>query len=101
MSIALITGGNSGIGKATALLFADRGYKVAIAARRAELLEQVRQEIEQAGGTVMALPVDVSDAYAVNQMVEQVITQWEQIDVLVHAAGILFSGTVLDTDEDT
>jgi 3-oxoacyl-[acyl-carrier protein] reductase len=101
MAIALITGGNSGIGKATALLFANRGYKVAVAARRTEQLQQVQQEIEANGGTVITIPVDVSDAYAVNQMVEQVITQWGQIDVLVHAAGVLFSGTILDTDEDT
>lgn len=100
MSIALITGGNSGIGKATALLFADRGYKVAIAARRAELLEQVRHAIEQAGGTAMSMTVDVRDAKAVSHMVEQVIAQWGQIDVLVHAAGVMFSGTILSTEED-
>jgi NAD(P)-dependent dehydrogenase (short-subunit alcohol dehydrogenase family) len=101
MTIALITGGNSGIGKATALLFASRGYKVAVAARRTEQLQQVQQEIEENGGSAIKIPVDVSDAYAVNQMVEQVISQWGQIDVLVHAAGVLFSGTILDTDEDT
>ncbi|PSB20243.1 hypothetical protein C7B61_07025 [filamentous cyanobacterium CCP1] len=100
MSIALITGGNSGIGKATALLFADRGYKVAIAARRADPLEQVRQAIEQASGTAMSLTVDVCDAKAVSRMVEQVIAQWGHIDVLVHAAGVMFSGTILSTEED-
>lgn len=101
MAIALITGGNSGIGAAVARLFAQRGYKVAIAARRLEQLQQVQQDIEQNGGTAIALTADVSDAYAVNQMVEQVLEQWGQIDVLVHAAGVLFSGTILDTDEDT
>ncbi len=100
MATALITGGNSGIGEAAALLFAQRGYKVAITARRLDALEQVQQKIEQAGGTALSIAADVADAYAVNQMVEQVLTQWGQIDVLVHAAGVLFSGTILDTDEE-
>jgi 3-oxoacyl-[acyl-carrier protein] reductase len=99
MAIALVTGGNSGIGKATALLFAQRGYKVAIAARRADSLAAAQQEIEPYG-PVLAIPVDVADAYAVNQMVDQVIAQWGQIDVVIHAAGVLFSGTILDTSEE-
>ena len=99
MLTALITGGNSGIGKATALLFAQRGYKVAIAARRPGSLAFAQQEIEKHGAT-LAIPVDVADSISVNQMVDRVIAQYGQIDVLVHAAGVLFSGTILDTDED-
>jgi NAD(P)-dependent dehydrogenase (short-subunit alcohol dehydrogenase family) len=101
MAIALITGGNSGIGKATALLFAQRGYKVAIAARGAESLAETQQQIEQQGGSALAIAADVSCSSSVNQLVAQVITQWGQIDLLVHAAGILVSGTILDTDEES
>lgn len=99
MATALITGGNSGIGKATALLFAQRGYKVAIAARQPDSLAVAKQELEQYG-SALAISVDVADAVAVNQMVEQVIAEWGEINVLVHAAGVLFSGTILDTSEE-
>jgi NAD(P)-dependent dehydrogenase (short-subunit alcohol dehydrogenase family) len=77
MSIALITGGNSGIGKATALLFAQRGYKVAIAARRVASLVETQQQIEAQGGSVLAIATDVSCSSSVNQLVEQVIGRWE------------------------
>ena len=100
MAIALITGGNSGIGKATALLFAQRGYKVAIAARGVEALAATQRQIEAQGGSVLAIATDVSCSSSVNQLVDQVIGQWGQIDLLVHAAGILVSGTILDTDEE-
>jgi 3-oxoacyl-[acyl-carrier protein] reductase len=99
MAVALITGGNSGIGKAAATLFAQRGYQVAIAARRTQPLEAVKQEIADAGGNVMAITVNVSVSAEVNQMVESVISAWEQIDVLIHAAGIAYEGTILDTTE--
>lgn len=96
---ALVTGGNSGIGKATALLFAQRGYQVAIAARRLADLQIVQQQIEQQGGTALAIAADVSDAAAVDRLVAQAIDFLGQIDVLIHAAGVLVSGTILDTDE--
>jgi NADP-dependent 3-hydroxy acid dehydrogenase YdfG len=89
MAIALITGGNSGIGKATALLFAQRGYKVAIAARRPDSLAVAKQEIEPYGST-LAIVVDIADAVMVNQMVEQVVAEWGEINVLIHAAGRCF-----------
>jgi len=99
MAVALITGGNSGIGKATALLFAERGYRVAIAARRAQPLETVREAIATAGGTIMSITTDVAVLSDVNQMVNAVITAWGQIDTLIHAAGIAHEGTILDTTE--
>jgi 3-oxoacyl-[acyl-carrier protein] reductase len=49
---------------------------------------------------VLAIATDVSCSSSVNQLVDQVIGQWGQIDLLVHAAGILVSGTILDTDEE-
>jgi NAD(P)-dependent dehydrogenase (short-subunit alcohol dehydrogenase family) len=100
MAVALITGGNSGIGKATALLFAQRGYQVAIAARRVELLETVQQEIIKAGGSAISVRGDVSILAEVTQMVDFVLTTWGQIDTLVHAAGIAHEGTILETSEE-
>jgi 3-oxoacyl-[acyl-carrier protein] reductase len=97
--VALITGGNSGIGKACASLFAQRGYAVAIAARRVELLDKVKQEIIDEGGEVVAIATDVSVKTEVDRLVATVLDQWGQIDVLVHSAGIAQSGSVLETDE--
>jgi NAD(P)-dependent dehydrogenase (short-subunit alcohol dehydrogenase family) len=101
MKVALITGGNSGIGKATAVLFAQRGYNVAIAARRTDALEQVKQELAQIQENIMAIAADVSISSEVNRMVDAVLSAWGQIDVLVHAAGVIHSGTILETDEHT
>jgi NAD(P)-dependent dehydrogenase (short-subunit alcohol dehydrogenase family) len=101
MKVALITGGNSGIGKATAVLFAQRGYQVVIAARRADALDQVKQELETIQENVMAISADVSISSEVDQMVDAVISAWGQIDVLVHTAGVIHSGTILETDEQT
>ena len=51
--VAIVTGGNAGVGKAIAKLFASEGAKVVISARRKEVLEEVGKEIEEAGGTVL------------------------------------------------
>ncbi len=99
MAVALITGGNSGIGQATAMLFAQRGYQVAIAARRTQPLEAVRDAIANAGGTVMSITANVAILAEVNQMVDAVIAAWGHIDTLIHAAGIAHAGTILDTTE--
>lgn len=99
MKAALITGANSGIGKATALLFAQRGYQVALAARRLELLEKVEQAIAQLGGMAQSIAADMSIAADVTRLVDTVLNRWGQIDVLVHAAGIAHAGTILDTPE--
>jgi NAD(P)-dependent dehydrogenase (short-subunit alcohol dehydrogenase family) len=99
VKVALVTGGNSGIGKATAFRFAQQGYRVAIAARRTDLLEKVQHDIAQMGAEVMAIAVDVTQSKDVTRMVQTIIAAWGTIDVLIHAAGIAPAGTILDTDE--
>lgn len=89
--VALITGGNSGIGKATALLFATEGATVVITARRKEEGEQVAREIVDAGGTATFIATDVSCSGAVADLVRQVVNQYGTIDCLFNNAGI--SGT--------
>lgn len=88
---ALITGGNSGIGKATALLFAAEGAKVVITARRKEEGDQVVREIGDAGGTATFVATDVSSSSAVAGLVRQVVSLHGIIDCLFNNAGI--SGT--------
>ena len=58
--VAIVTGGNSGVGAATAKLFAAEGAKVVITARRKEALEKVAEEITAAGGEVLAISTDIS-----------------------------------------
>jgi NAD(P)-dependent dehydrogenase (short-subunit alcohol dehydrogenase family) len=96
--VALVTGGASGIGKATAELFAREGARVAVADNSAEGRDTV-QAIKTAGGEAIFVSVDVSDSGQVTQMVEAAIQAYGRIDILFNGAGILHYGTVLETDE--
>ena len=86
--VALITGAGSGMGRATACLFADEGAKVAAADWNAEPVEKVAEEIRGAGNTARAWQCDVSDRQAVNRLVEQVVSEYGGLDILVNNAGI-------------
>ena len=102
---AIITGGNSGVGKATALLFAKEGANVVISARRAEPLEEVAAQIKEAGGTVLPVVTDISKVEDVKNLVAKALEAFGKIDVLVNNAGILEKGLrpidrVLDEDID-
>ncbi len=90
--VALITGGNSGIGKATALLFAAEGAKVVITARRQEEGEKVVSEIVAAGGTATFIATDVSSSTDVAALVRQVVSLYGTVDCLFNNAGI--SGSI-------
>lgn len=95
---ALVTGGASGIGKATAELFAREGAQVAVADYRPDGDEALRS-IVAAGGRAIYVPVDVSDAVQVQRMVDAVLHAYGRIDILFNAAAVLLYGTVLETDE--
>lgn len=90
----LITGASQGIGKATALLFAQNGYDTILAARREEPLAQVAQEVQNLGRTALSVSCDVKDPQQVNTLVDKAIAQYGNIDVLVNNAGIYISGPV-------
>lgn len=104
MSIAdkviIITGGGSGIGRGSAELLARHGAKLVVADRNVDAARAVAADIAAAGGTVVALPVDVGDSGQVEAMVEQSLDQWGRIDVLVHCAGICPRSAVLDMSDD-
>src|SRR5215472_16250796 len=85
---ALVTGGSSGIGKATALRLAKHGAQVALAARNRDALEQVRQEIEQTGGAALVVPTDVTDPQQVNRAVEATVARFGKLDILLASAGL-------------
>jgi len=87
--VCLITGGSSGIGLATAELFAGQGYRVAICGRRPEVLaEAVAQVAQSAGGSaqVFSRVVDLADPVQARQLGAAVLDHWGQIDVLVNNA---------------
>lgn len=90
--VAIITGGNSGVGAATAELFAKEGAKVVISARRLPQLEEVAAKIRANGGEVLAIPTDVSKVEDVENMVAKTVEKYGRIDVLVNNAGVLEEG---------
>jgi NAD(P)-dependent dehydrogenase (short-subunit alcohol dehydrogenase family) len=86
--VALITGASSGIGRATAELFAARGAKVVVAARRQDELDSLVAGIEARGGTATAIQTDVSVASDVERMVDHATTAFGRLDYAVNNAGI-------------
>jgi len=90
--IAVITGGGTGIGKATALLFAREGAAVVLAGRRAEPLERTAREITKAGGRALAVVTDVSDPAQVRRLFEQAEQAFGRIDILFNNAGVFITG---------
>lgn len=84
---AIVTGASMGIGRAIALILADEGYDIVCAARSAEALEQTAQEVRSRGRKALAVTTDISDARGVAQMVEQTLSLFGRIDVLINNAG--------------
>lgn len=87
--VAIITGGSSGIGRATANLFAAEGAKVVVVGRDAAKAEAVAVEIIMAGGEAMAVGADVSGEGPVKQLVAATLERYGRIDILLNNAGIL------------
>jgi 3-oxoacyl-[acyl-carrier protein] reductase len=87
-SVAVITGAASGMGRATAHLFADQGARLAILDINEAALAVVASEIESAGAEVLRITVDLSVREAVEMAIEQVASHFGAIDILVNNAGI-------------
>ena len=89
---ALVTGASQGIGRHIAIRMAEQGARVVLAARSADKLEAVAEEIRQAGGQAHCLSLDVSDAESVPNQLAELPEEWAAIDVLVNNAGITRDG---------
>ena len=90
--VAVITGANSGVGEATAKLFAKEGAKVVISARRVAKLEGVANEIKEAGGEVLSVATDISKLEDVQNLIAKAKETFGKIDILVNNAGVLEEG---------
>lgn len=98
--VVLITGGTSGIGKATADLFASEGAIVVITGRRSQLGQTVVEEIEKAGGRAGFIQADHTKPEDCQQVVEKVIEQYSRVDILFNNAGVVIDGNAEETSED-
>src|SRR5919109_1290974 len=85
--VAIITGGGSGIGRATAHLMGAEGAKIALVDLDPQTMQAVAQTIEARSGTVIALQADVLDERAVDRLVQSVVSQFGRIDILVNSVG--------------
>ena len=86
-SVALVTGGGTGVGRATAIELARTGARVVVCGRRHELLERVRAEIQNMGGECLAVTADVRELDDVDAVVRGAIERFGAIDILVNNAG--------------
>lgn len=98
--VALITGATSGIGKATALLFAEEGADVVITGRRAELGQRAVDEITQRGARGVFIQADHSKADDCSRVVERALSEFGRVDILFNNAGIVTSGTAETTSQE-
>ena len=98
--VVLITGGTSGIGEATAVLFAKEGAKVTITGRNEERGHDVAERIEKNGGKAVFIRADVRSAADCVRSVEATLGAYNRLDVLFNNAGVFFPHTAVDCTEE-
>ena len=100
--VALVTGAGSGIGQATAVLFAQEGAKVAVVDVREDAAKGTTEQIERAGGHALAIRADVAKAADIQAAVNQTLARWGRLDVFYANAGVPQRPTsVEEVDEAT
>lgn len=98
--VAIITGGGQGIGKATAVKFAQEGAKVVIAEMNEATAQEVASEITSSGGQALAVQTNVTDMASVEAMVAKTVEWGGKIDALVNNAGITADSQLVKMSED-
>jgi meso-butanediol dehydrogenase / (S,S)-butanediol dehydrogenase / diacetyl reductase len=98
--VAIITGATSGIGKATALLFAEEGAGLVLTGRRAELGRRLENAIREAGGRCVFVEADHAHADDCSRVVERTLAEFGRVDILFNNAGVVTSGTAETTTEE-
>ena len=99
--VVLVTGGTSGIGRASALLFAREGAKVALAGRRKAEGESVVAEIHRSGGQAIYIPVDLANTSRISDLVKEVVSRYGRLDCAFNNAGVSGGGPIETLDEKT
>lgn len=95
--VVLVTGGSSGIGRATALAFAREGAAVAIASRRVDRGEAAAEELRQAGARAEFFQTDVADVSQIERLVKNVVARFGRLDVAVNGAAVIDVGVFKET----
>jgi NADP-dependent 3-hydroxy acid dehydrogenase YdfG len=90
--VTLVTGASSGIGEATAVRLAGKGFRVALVARRREKLDKIAAEINANGGTTHVVEADISLEHEARRAVQETIDAFGRLDVLVNNAGVMLLG---------
>jgi len=98
--VAIITGATSGIGKATAYLFAEEGADLVITGRRAELGQRISDEIRQKGVRCVFVQADHSKTDDCSRVVERTMAEFSHVDILFNNAGIVTKGTAETTTDE-
>jgi short-subunit dehydrogenase len=96
--IVVICGASSGIGRESAMLFAEDGAKLVLSSRREEKLRAVAQEVQKRGAQCMIVTCDVEQPQPIEHLVKRTLETWGQIDVLVVTAGQYIRGKIVETD---
>ena len=96
-TVAVVTGGGSGIGAAVARALAREGAAVIVAARRTDRIERVATEIRGAGGKAWAVHCDVTDTASVNDLAKTATRHAGAVDILVNNAGVAHSAPLAKT----
>lgn len=94
--VVIITGASSGIGKSTAELLLKENFKVVLAARRLDKLEEIVQKLSVSAEDYLAVETDVTDVTSVDNLVEQTMTKFGRVDVLINSAGIMPLSTLAE-----
>ena len=98
--VAVVTGASSGIGAATAIALARHGSNVALVARRADRLEEVARQVEDAGGTAHVIPLDVRDGTGLAGAIDATVERWGHLEILVNNAGYGYWERTIDADPE-
>jgi NAD(P)-dependent dehydrogenase (short-subunit alcohol dehydrogenase family) len=97
-SVAIVTGASSGLGVAFAIGFAEAGADIAICARRVDRLQDTKAKVEATGHRCVAIEADVADPDACTRVVEQTVSEFGKVDILINNAGI---GTAVPATRET
>ncbi|HMQ07601.1 MAG TPA: SDR family NAD(P)-dependent oxidoreductase [Saprospiraceae bacterium] len=98
--VVWITGASSGIGKEMALQYAEKGYSVAVSARREDLLDALVNQISKNGGDALAVVCDVTDEVSIKNAVKKITVNYGSIDIAIANAGCAVTGFIENVTQE-